>query len=233
MQIQFQQNIRPAFDALRIYWPAILIIQSAALLVVVAYYNSYSVAKSLEVVALWKVQGGWLFAAVTTVISGGILPECLKTLFRPASQAGPNKRELFHQFMMWALLGIIIDTFYTLQSHLFGQGANWHNLLPKVLFDQFIFTPLVSLPFIVSWFLLLEKNYVFSAWFRSLTLTTLIPRILPLWATCLGFWPFMLAIIYALPNDLQFPLFLFGNAAYSILMIFIVRRQSTDSGDAI
>jgi hypothetical protein len=179
----------------------------------------------LENVARWKTNGGWIFAAATTVFSGGIIPECLKCFFRPKGQVGPAKAELLHQFMMWALLGILVDALYTFQSHLFGQGANWQNLLPKVLFDQLVFTPLVCLPFIVSWFLLFEKGYALAAWLRSLTPSTLIPRILPLWITSLGFWPLMLTIVYSLPSDLQFPLFLFGNAAFSILMIFIVRRQ--------
>ena len=52
-------------------------------------------------------------------------------------------------------------------------------------------------------------------------------RALQIWISCLAFWPVMLLIIYSLPQALQFTLFLFGNAAYSILLIFIARRQVT------
>jgi hypothetical protein len=82
------------------------------------------------------------------------------------------------------------------------------------------------MPYIVGWFLLYESRYDLRTWIARLTFKRMIDRILPLWATCLSFWPIMLLIVFSLPGELQFPLFLFGNSAFSILMIFIARRQS-------
>lgn len=226
MKQDFKTLLLPAALALRIYWPAILIIQALALAVVCSYYWIEGSAALLDQVARYKTEGGLLFAATTTVVSGGILPELLKRLFRPPGTSRPGRLELLHQFGMWAILGILVDRFYWLQAQLFGSGNDAGTLLIKVFFDQLVFTPLLSLPFIVIWFWLYENRAHLREGLRAFTFATLRARVLPLWATSLCFWPLMLLIVYSLPSKLQFPLFLFGNAAFSTLMIFVARRQS-------
>jgi hypothetical protein len=235
---RFFTLLKPAAIALRTYWPAILVIQVLALCVVVSYYKVDGTAEFFSVVAGWKVQGGILFAAISTVISGGILPEVLKRIFRPAGVKAPAPGELANQFAMWAGLGILIDQFYQLQGHIFGHGTGLATLLLKTLVDQLLFSPLITQPYIVACFMLHETRYRPVDWIAGMTFKKMVNRVLPLWMTCLTFWPVMLLVIYSLPGDLQFPLFLFVNSAYSILMIFIARRQvcagvKGDSGDSI
>ncbi len=226
MKTSLKALLQPAIQAVRTYWPAILLIQSLALCVVLSYYKLAGAAAFFGKIAEWKTGGGLLFAASSTIVSGGIIPEVLKRFFRPQGVPAPNRGELIHQFMMWAWLGILVDRFYWLQGQVFGMGNDIATLLSKVLADQFIFTPFVSLPLIVSWFLLYESKYHPGRWIAGLSPKRITSRILPLWATCLSFWPIMLLTVFSLPSELQFPLFLFGNSAYSILMIFIARRQS-------
>jgi len=166
-----------------------------------------------------------LFAAITTIFSGGVLPELIKRIFRPAGVVPPTLAELIHQFIMWAWLGILVDAFYRFLNDLIGSGTDLLTLFYKVLFDQFLFTPLLSRPSIVTWFMLYEAQYNIGNFLRNWSLKNVYIRVFELWATCLIFWPIMLMITFSLPQPLQFPLFLFGNAAFSILMIFILRRQ--------
>ncbi len=224
--------ITPALQGFKTYWPAMLSIQLIALGLVLGYYCIEGAARFFAEAAAWKARGGLPFAAVATVISGGIIPELIKRVCRPANVPAPGLVELTHQFTMWALIGILVDRFYHLQAILFGSGTDALTLLIKVLFDQFVFTPLISLPFITLWFMLHETGYVPQAYLAAMRPKIIRDRILQLWATCLCFWPVMLLIIYSLPGLLQFPLFLLGNAAYSILMIFIVRRQGEHSVDS-
>jgi hypothetical protein len=220
----FHSLLGPAWTALRRYWVPILLIQLLALAVLFSYYWVASAAPFFSLVARWQDQGGLLFAAFTTVISGGVLPECLKRFLRPAGEVGPTAGELVHQFAMWAIVGLLVHRFYRLQEQIFGSGADVWTLLPKVLFDQLVFAPLISLPFMAGWFLLYQHKFRPRPWANALRLPSLARRVLPLWMTSLSFWPIMLLIVYSLPGDLQFPLFLFANAAFSILMIFILRR---------
>ncbi|MBT63719.1 MAG: hypothetical protein CML13_10960 [Puniceicoccaceae bacterium] len=218
--------IAPAMAAFSTYWPAILLIQVVALAVVLAYYFIDSTAELFASVTAWKQAGDLYFAAGSTIVSGGILPELIKRRFRPAGASAPGLGELCHQFIMWATLGVVVDLMYRLQSHLFGNGTDPATLLKKVLVDQFVFTPLISLPGIALWFALREVNYSPKAFLCCWHWREIRDRVLPLWTTSLCFWPVMLCIVFSLPTPLQFPLFLLGNAAYSILMIFIVRHQA-------
>ncbi|NDV62738.1 hypothetical protein G0Q06_09775 [Puniceicoccales bacterium CK1056] len=218
--------LRPAAQALRIYWPPILVIQAFALIVVVCYYKLEATADFFAIIAEVKANGGLIFVAVSTIISGGIVPEILKRIFRPAGVTPSSPGELANQFAMWAGLGILIDQIYQLQSNLFGDGTEFVILLQKVFVDQGLFAPFITQPYIVACFLLHETAYRPANWISVVFSKTMVRRVLTLYATCLTFWPVMLLVIYSLPQGLQFPLFLFANAAYSILMIFIARQQA-------
>lgn len=73
----------PLLLALRTYWPAILIIQGIGLATVLIYYRVDAAAGVFARLAEWKAQGGLAFMAVANVVSGGVLPELLKRVFRP------------------------------------------------------------------------------------------------------------------------------------------------------
>ncbi len=220
-----RQQSLPARNALTAYWPLICLLQACALAVLLSYYWIEGASEFFEAVAGWKAAGGLALVAATTVVSGGVLPEIFKRFFRPDGVSAPTFGELMHQFVMWAILGVLVDGLYRLQSRLFGESSDLLAVLSKVAFDQLLFTPLVTLSFIVSWFMLFEARYGPKRWLLGLRLTNLRDRILPLWFMSLCYWPVMLLIIYSLPLALQFPLFLFSNAAFSVLMIFVARRQ--------
>lgn len=224
-QSLLRRSCAPALEAFKLYWPAILLIQAFALALLICYYSVEGSRGIFNTVASWKENGGYLFASITTIISGGVLPELLKRTLRPAGVSPPKTSELLHQFIMWAYLGILVDGLYRLLNHLYGSGTDPLTLLYKVLSDQLLFSPFFSLPSMVIWFMIYESGYSLKRFFRKLSLKGVYQRVLPLWATSLIFWPVMLLIIFSLPQVLQFPLFLFGNAAFSILMIFILRHQ--------
>jgi len=214
----------PLLLALRTYWPVILLIQGIALGAVLAYYHVEAAAGFFATLADWKARGGLPVSALANVVSAGVLPELLKRIFRPSTIKPPGLGELMHQFVMWATLGAGVDLFYRLQGHLFGHGTDAGTLLIKVVFDQLVFTPLLGMPFIAGWFKLREVGYSPRAWLSAMANRNLVRHGVQLWISCLAFWPVMLLIIYSLPQTLQFSLFLFGNAAYSILLIFVARH---------
>jgi hypothetical protein len=53
-------------------------------------------------------------------------------------------------------------------------------------------------------------------------------RVMPLLVPCWCFWIPIVAIVYALPGPLQFLMFAFALAAWSLIMVFI----ASDSADA-
>ena len=223
--VSLKTLLRPAFESVRTYWPAIVVIQAVALGVVVSYYQLEGASGFFARVAGLKEDGGVLFVALTTVISGGLVPELLKRCFRPARVNAPGASELANQFFMWACLGILIDQFYRMQGSIFGEGTDIATLMTKMAVDQLLFTPFISLPFVVSCFMLHESGYRPRVWLERFSVKLMAYRVLPIYFICLSFWPVMLLVIYSMPQALQFTLYLFANSAYSILMIFAARRN--------
>ena len=128
--------IQPAIAAFKAYWPAIVFVQSCALVAVISYYTIDTDTHGFGRIAEWKQSGGLLFAAITTMVSGGILPELLKRCFRSKDRTAPSRIEFAHQLVMWALLGMLVDRFYYLQGILFVTATNATTTLTKVAFDQ-------------------------------------------------------------------------------------------------
>ena len=216
--------LRPGIQAWKLYWPAIFCIQSVALLIVLLYYLYYPARPYYQSIARLKTEGGLWFSAISTGLSAGVLPELIKKIFRPKRVTPPRIQEQAHFFVMWCLLGVFVDIFYRFQDYLFGSALSFEVVSPKIIVDQLIFTPLIPLPFIISWAMLLEARYRLREYRNIWHPHVLFKRMLPLWVTALSYWPPMLAILYSLPADLQFPLFLLANAAFSILMIYMARR---------
>ncbi|MCC5835034.1 MAG: hypothetical protein JJU20_09900 [Opitutales bacterium] len=219
------QLLRPGWEAFRTYWPLFIVIQLAALGVLLSYYLLEGTAHFYAWVGTVKTEGGWLFAGVATVLSAGIVPELLKSLQRPAHVPRPSWGEILHQLVLWFIVGCNVYFFYKLQAFMFGEGTDCLTVIKKVLVDQLLFTPWYNLPIVAAWYLWREMGYRIGPVMSALGMRFYRERVLPIWATALMFWPVMLLIVYSLPADLQFPLFLCANAAWSILMIFILRRQ--------
>jgi len=216
---------RPALDALRAYWPAFLVIQAAAAGLVVAYFLSPAVQAFCEVATGWKERGGMAFAALANVISGGLIPEAIKRRCRPAGIAPPTAGELAHQWTLFAILGVLIERFYALQSLWFGDGHDVRTLGLKILCDQFGYTLWVAMPLVVFWFAVREHQYRPLATLRALGVRGFFERIVPIFAGNLAFWVPALVCVYALPQRLQFLLFLLLNSAWCLLLVFMARRQ--------
>lgn len=223
--------LQPALRSFQTNWRPMVSIQLIALSLVVLYYSVEGARATFENIAQFKEQSGLWFAVIATIISGGILPELVKRIFRPKRSQAPSIGEFLHQLGYWALIGILVDRFYQFQATLFGHGIDAVTLFSKMLVDQFLFTPLVSMPLTVLWFLLWEVRYQPRAFLSQAKLSLILERMLPVYAVVLSFWPAMLLVIYSLPQLLQFPLFQLGNAAYSILMIFVIRRLASSVQD--
>lgn len=207
--------------ALRRFWRPFLLIQGAAVALVLAYHFSPGVRAACQVVGVWKTSGGLLFAAVSAAVAGGLLPEMAK-LLADRGRAGLRGRggTIAFNFAFFALDGVVIDRFYGLAAVLFGRAASLRIVVSKTLFDQFVFTPLWSVV-ITLLFLWRQRGFSWAATRpalgRGFYRTRVLPLLIPNWC----FWIPMVSIIYALPVPLQFTLFVLALGAWSLIMVFI------------
>jgi len=207
--------------AIRKFWRPFLLIQSAAVLLVLAYHFSQSVRAACGVVGVWKTSGGLPFAACSGAIAGGLLPEIAKALTdRRLGGLRGRGGEIAFNLGFFALDGIVIDLFYRFAAYLFGSQASLRTVITKTAFDQFVFTPIWS-ALIALLFLWRQRGFSLAATRPALRSgfyrTRVVPLLIPNWF----FWIPMVSIIYALPSPLQFTLFVPALGAWSLIMVFI------------
>jgi len=224
---QLRDAIRPGVSALKRYWAPFLLIQICCALLVVAYYQLISVREWADAIGDIKDRWGILFSGLGGFIAGGVIPEIAKAI------TGRNKTfdrqwlasTAFNGFV-YLVIAIQVDLFYRFQGYVFGEGIDVGTILIKTLVDQLIFSPALCMPTGVVLFDWRAARFsvpkavagIHRVWYRTRVLPAVIPG--------LAFWgPFLLAL-YALPGPLQMPFALLGEAAWSLLFVFIATQEA-------
>lgn len=211
----------PGIRAIRDHIRPFLAIQACVLLVVLAYYQAPAVMSFAAELGKIKVLGGYVFVVVATGFAGAILPEAFKAL------TGDTRRlpfaELLYNFAVFGLNGIFVDVFYRGLGKIFGEEPTVSNVTIKVLVDQLLGSPLLFTPYFLSMILLYKSGFSLAKLRMSLREEPFLRRIWPVLITSWAYWFPALIGVYAMPKDLQFVLFLFIEAAWSLLLIHIAR----------
>lgn len=232
--------------ALRRFWRPFVLIQSAAVALGLAYRSSDAVRAACVGLARWKTAGGLPFTAIIGAVAGGLLPELAKAVTgrgpgrdsAPSDGAARAKRErrawrdARFNLAFFAVNGIAVDGLYRTAARLFGNDAQLSTVIEKIAFDQLVFTPTWSA---LALMLFLARRRGWS-WRRTraelgqdgvegFVRGFLGARVLPLLVSNWCFWIPIVAIVYALPGPLQFLMFAFALAAWSLIMVFIANQD--------
>jgi hypothetical protein len=216
-----ESSIAPGLRAIRDHARPFLAIQASVLLVVAVYYLSPGFSAWAANLADFKVAGGYWFAFVATGFAGAILPEAFKRLTRDARRL--PLPELAYNFIIFGLNGIFVDYFYRALGTIFGEEPTVANVTAKVFVDQLIGSPLLFTPYFLIMILLYKSRFHFGRLRQMWNEEPFLRRILPVLVTSWAYWFPALFGVYAMPKDLQFVLFLFIEAAWSLLLIHIAR----------
>ncbi len=105
-------------------------------------------------------------------------------------------------------------------SGVWGNAADLATVGKKVLFDPFVSTPLVTIPFSTVAFVWKDSGFSPARTVDAFRAQGgFLARYLPTLLTCWDFWAPVLVAVYAMPSDLQFPLFLAGQTAWTLLLL--------------
>lgn len=183
-----------------------LLLQAIMVIFFLAYLFHTGTQNFLARVAVTKEEAGFVFAFVSYVFAGAFLPELLRVVF---FQRGKVTRANFFSFLtaapLWGFVGILVDLLYRLQGVWFGMGNAWHNVLPKVLVDQFLFSPLLCNPMIVGYFLLRDSAYRLSVLPEFFRLRFFLERVFPVQVAAWCIWIPGVVLVYLMPPLLQVP----------------------------
>lgn len=224
---RLRDAVGPGVRAVQRFWAPFVLIQVGAAALVIAYYQLASVREFADAIGQVKNQWGLLFSGLGGFIAGGLIPEVAKAVTgRVKKFDGPWIRNTIFNGFVYLVVAIQVDLFYRFQAYLFGDGVDIGTILIKTVFDQLIFAPLLCMPTGVVLFDWRLAHFrvgptmagIHRIWYRDRVLPAVIPG--------LAFWVPFLFCLYALPSPLQLPFALLGEAAWSLLFIFIATQEA-------
>jgi len=213
----------PGFRAVRANIKPFLVIQALAVVLLVTYYASPGFQSFGETLSGVKERWGLAFAGLTTAFAGFALPGVVKKA--TGMPAAKDARDVCFQIGFFILIGIFVDVLYRGLSVVFGTGTDIGTVATKVVVDQLVFSPLVSIPFSTTAFAWQESGYSVPRLSQVLRGGGFGRRYGPLLATCWAYWIPILCVVYALPSGLQFWMFLCAQGAWSLLLIHLGTRS--------
>lgn len=202
--------------------PAMLL-QAAALLIVLGYYFVQPVHAALESLSQIKQRHGYAFSAASTMTVAGLLPFLLQYLQRGGRRFLLAKHLPFIM-LYWAVKGMEVDAFYRLQAMVFGDNTQPTTVAAKMLFDQFVYTPLWGMPATVAVYRLKDVGFDPRRWDVLPLGVFYRRRILAVLITTWAIWIPAVTVIYCLPLPLQLPLQNIVMCLWVLLFLVIAGR---------
>jgi len=203
-----------------------LLLQSAALALVLAYYFLPATGGFFAQLARWQSAGGYAFSAVSTALCGGLLPFLFLRLDPDTRAAHPWPHLLFFT-VFWAWKGAEVDLWYRVLAHLYGNGHDVATIARKVVSDQFGFNLLYASPIGSICFAWKDAGFRWAPVAADLRAGQwYYRRVLPVLLAVWFLWIPVVCCVYALPLPLQMPLFNVVLCFWSMLFAHITARQN-------
>lgn len=206
-----------------------LVLQAAALALVLGYYHAPAVHQALSDLTRFRERQDIAFSAGCTALTGGLVP----FLYLHYGQRNPSGRPRYGWGQgaaligFWAYRGLEVDYWYRFQALMVGTGHDWRTIALKSFFDQFLYSPLWAVPITAAVYERIDgeglaADFRRGGWFRR--------RVLPLLISNVGVWLPAVAIIYALPTPLQLPL---QNIVLCFYTLIVAHQTSPHANDPV
>lgn len=224
--IEWKSTLRTGLAGIRRNALPGVALQAFALLLVLGYYFVPVLRPAFERVATWKSTYGFLYAAASTALFGGVIPFLYLLL---SKQVPPSRRkgEALFYVVFWAIKGVEVDLLYRMQAEWFGNTPTASTILCKVIVDQFGYSLFWAGPTQLLGFQWKDKG--FSV--RSLAPYVLPANFLPALAKVVlsnwMVWIPAVSIIYCLPLPLQIPLANLVQCFWVLLLSYISKNAHT------
>jgi hypothetical protein len=203
-----------------------LVLQAAALGLVLSYYYLPAAHDWFGQLAHWRMEGGFVFSALASALCGGLLPFLYLRFSATDRSVYPWPHAIFFT-AFWAWKGAEVDLMYRTLAHFYGTGTNAGIIIRKVIVDQFGYNLFYAAPIAVFLFAWKDAGFNWSPvlaevrsgrWYAR--------RVLPVLIGVWALWIPVVSCVYALPPALQIPLFNIVLCFWSLLFAHITARQS-------
>ncbi|WFB37271.1 Mpv17/PMP22 family protein [Kiritimatiellota bacterium B12222] len=198
-------------------FPAV-ILQLFAAGILCCYFLVPALTPLFEGIGQLKKEGGILFSVLSTACFGGLIP-WIVLVYRGRIPPGKRLENLCFYLAFWSLQGFIVDRLYTYQTIWFGSEPTLRVLLSKMLVDQIPYNLLWATPNCVFFFAWKNASY---DW-RKLNGAELKRKYVTVQVSAWIVWVPAVTMVYALPPNLQVPLFNLVLCFYSLVLVFVSR----------
>ena len=217
---------KPGIEALRRMWVPFVVIQLAALTLVIVYFQSATLRTFCDRLAAIKEAGGLAFVAGAMVLASAVLPEAIKAVTR-ADQKTPRQRgrDIVFNSVLYAFAGLYSNWFYMLLGGWFPHPTV-RAVIAKVAIDMAVYTPILGIPWMALLYTWREHRYQPGPTIKSLGGAWYVSRVTPLLLPCWAYWIPMCCLMYVLPTNLTFLFGVTGNGAAAVILITIASRKT-------
>lgn len=202
-----------------------LMVQGVMLAVLAAYFLHPPTQAFLDHLARIKAASGYGFSVVVGILAGGFLPELLRWgVMQRMKWTRRNLSNLLFAIPFWSFMGVLVDWFYRRQAEWFGDEATLAVVVPQVLVDQFVFTPLLTAPMTAILYDWKDSGYHWSSRFftKEYYRSSILPTLVAIWFV----WIPIVIILYTLPETVQIPLYALALTLWVILYTWMSEERA-------
>lgn len=218
---------RPGIESLKRCWIPFLILQTLTVALLVFYRQDEAVRTTCRSLAAFKASGGLLLSALSTALAGAVLPEIARTVAGERGWDSERRSRVFYNMVVFAGSGFIVDLQMRLLNAVVGSDVSFRTAVTKSLLDQFVLAMVYGNPYLVLMIGFREHGYRFRPLLRTVGLQWYLGRVLPLSVAAWAYWVPMTIVIYSLPADLQFCMFVPVMGAWSLIMLLIIAHTAS------
>jgi hypothetical protein len=218
-----------AIHSIKATWAPMLIIQIANALLVYSYFKFPTITQFLNHIGILKQQGGLFFVLITGLLAGAVLPEIAKIVTGKVKKFDKAwAKHALYVGLVYSIVGLLVHYLYFAQVWLFSDSNAILPTIKKVAFDMLIFSPFLSIPFATGMFIWQKNKFKLSAWLQVITPKNYKRSVFPGLILCWAFWTPVLCAVYVLPMQLQFPVAMLCESAWTIVFVFSVQESQVE-----
>jgi len=193
-------------------------------LIIAAFHWNPTFNALMKKVGVNKAEWGYGYSCLSTAFFGGLVPYCL-LFIQGKIPSGRRLAWLAFFLIFWGVKGIEVDIFYRLQGYYFGYLANFQTILTKVLVDQFVYCIFWSAPCTAVFYGWKRAGFSFTKNRSWLSVGYILEESAFLLLSTWIIWIPSVSIIYAMPKDLQIPLFNLTLCFFVLVISMLEKRK--------
>ncbi len=225
----FGRSIRSGLDAAKQTMKPALFVWVLMTGIAMMYYFVPATRGMFTALSMVQEKMGVWFPSIGMGLSVGLIVELVKVFMGEEKRwRRENTVNALFNFAVFGLMGWSSHYRYLFQEEFFGRGTSWTVLLPKVMFDQFVWTVIIANPYQTILFLWKNDGFKWSKVtsqmfpFKTFWGTKMLPVLVSNWA----FWIPMALIVYCFPSDLQIPLSILAVTIWVLILSILTAKKN-------